>query len=311
MKRLNHRLLLILIAIVAAGSLPLSAQRVRATVKDELPAFSRIVLGGEFSLDIRYGKQYRARMAVEELFGDYVQFSVADSTLTVTMDERKVPGEVRKLFKGKDSRSPEFRIEVTMPETLRELALDGRAALVAADDLVFDGSSISVKLSDNARVASVAFKADRIRLSLDRMADATLSVVCDSLSVDQAGASNLDLTHRTAASAFAVSGSASLLVRGETGLLKLDAKGFSKSILNGKAPVVRYRIGTSSQVNAVSLDNARAFAEVAGLNSSLTTAATDELTVDLGTGATVYFLNDPTLHVLYLKNASLIPYDRK
>ena len=100
-------------------------------------------------------------------------------------------------------------------------------------------------------------------------------------------------------------------MRGETGLLKLDAKGFSKSILNGKAPVARYRIGTSSQVNAVSLENARAFAEVAGLNSSLTTAATDELTVDLGTGASVYFLNDPTLHVLYLKNASLIPYDRK
>ena len=311
MKRLNYRLLLVLIAIAAAGSLPLSAQRVRATVKDELPAFSRIVLGGEFSLDIRYGKQYRARMAVEELVGDYVQFSVADSTLTVTMDERKVPGEVRKLFKGKDSRSPEFRIEVTMPETLRELALDGRAVLVAADDLVFDDSCVSVKLSDNARIASVAFKADRIRLSLDRKADATLSVDCDSLSVDQAGASNLDLTHRTAASAFAVSGNATLLVRGETGLLKLDAKGFSKSILNGKAPVARYRIGTSSQVNAVSLDNARAFAEVAGLNSSLTTAATDELTVDLGTGASVYFLNDPTLHVLYLKNASLIPYDRK
>ena len=311
MKRLNHRLLLVLIAIAASGSLPLSAQRVRATVKDELPAFSRIVLGGEFSLDIRYGKQYRARMAVEELFGDYVQFSVADSTLTVTMDERKVPGEVRKLFKGKDSRSPEFRIEVTMPETLRELALDGRAALVAADDLVFDDSCVSVKLSDNARIASVAFKSDRIRLSLDRKADATLSVACDSLSVTLAGGANLDLTHRTAASAFAVSGSASLLVRGETGLLKLDAKGFSKSILNGKAPVVRYRIGTSSQVNAVSLDNARAFAEVAGLNSSLTTAATDELTVDLGTGATVYFLNDPALRVLYLKNASLIPYDRK
>lgn len=311
MKRLNHRLLLVLIAIAASGSLPLFAQRVRASVQDELPAFSRIVLGGEFSLDVRYGKQYRARMAVEELFGDYVQFAVADSTLTVSIDERKVPGEVRKLFKGKDSRSPEFRIEVTMPETLRELALDGHAVLNSVEDLVYDGSSLSVRLSDNARIASVAFSADRIRLSLDRKADATLSVACDSLFVEQAGASNLDVTHRSAASTFAVGGSATLLVKGETGLLKLDAKGFSKSILNGKAPVARFQIGTSSQVNAVSLENARAFAEVAGLNSSLTTAATDELTVDLGTGATVYFLNDPTIRVLYLKNASLIPYDRK
>ena len=311
MKQLNHRLLYIFIAIFALSSLPLSAQRVRSTVKDELPAFSRIVLGGEFSLEIHYGKQYRARMAVEELFSDYVQFFVVDSTLTVTMDERKVPGEVRKLFKGKDSRNPEFRVQVVMPETLRELSLGGRAVLTAVDDLVFDESSVSVRLSDNARTAPVAVKADRIRLDLDRKADATLSVRCDSLSVALAGGANLDLTQRSAASAMDVSGSATLLVKGETGLLKLDAKGFSKSILNGKAPVARYRIGISSQVNAVSLENARAFAEVSGLNSSLTTAATDELTVDLSTGAAVYFLNDPTLHVLYLKNASLIPYDRK
>ena len=311
MKRLNCRLLSVFIGIFALCSLPLSAQRVRSTVKDELPAFSRIVLGGDFSLDIRYGKQYRARMAVEELFGDYVQFSVADSTLTVTMDERKVPGEVRKLFKGKDSRSPEFRVEVTMPETLRELQLEGRASLVSANDLVFDASSVAIRLSDNARIASLSLKADRVQLGLDRKADATLSVACDSLFVDQTGGSNLDLTQRTAASVYAVSGNATLVVRGETGLLKLDAKGFSKSILNGKAPVARYVAGAATQVNAVSLENARSFVEASGIGATLTVAATDELTVDLSSSASVYFLNDPTLRVLYLKNASLIPYDRK
>ena len=311
MKRLNHRLVYIFIAIFALNALPLSAQRTLHRVQDELPAFSRIVLGGEFSLDIRYGKQYRARMAVEELFTDYVQFSVVDSTLTVTMDERKVPGEVRKLFRGKDSRKPEFRVEVTMPETLRELQLEGRASLAAADDLVFDASSVTLRLSDNARIASLALGTDRVRLELDRRADATLSVTCDSLSVNQTGGSNLDLTQRTVASSFAVSGNATFVVRGETGLLKLDAKGFSKSILNGKAPVARFVVGTSSQVNAVSLENARAFVEAAGIGASLTVAATDELTVDLGTGASVYFLNEPAIRVLYLKNASLIPYDRK
>ena len=311
MKRLNHSFLYLVIGIFALSSLPLSAQRVRSSVQDELPAFSRIVLGGEFSLDIRYGKQYRARMAVEELFSDYVQFNVVDSTLTVTMDERKVPGEVRKLFRGKDSRSPEFRVEVTMPETLRELQLEGRASLASADDLVFDASAVAVRLSDNARIASLSLKADRVQLELDRRADATLSVACDSLFVNQTGGSNLDLTQRTAASVLAVSGNATLVVRGETGLLKLDTKGFSKSILNGKAPVARYVVGAATQVNAVSLENARSFVEASGIGASLTVAATDELTVDLSSNASVFFLNDPTIRVLYLKNASLIPYDRK
>lgn len=290
---------------------PLSGQRVRRSVQDELPAFDRIVLGGDFSLEIRYGKQYHARMAVEELFADYVQFTVEDSTLIVTMDERKVPGEVRKLFRGKDSRKPEFRVEVTMPETLGSLLLEGHAALVGADDLVFDASSVDLSLKDNARIESLALHADRVRLSLDRKADAKLSVRCDSLFVQQTGASNLELTHRTSASSLDVSGASTLLVKGETGLLKLDSRGFAKSILNGSAPVARYQAGASAQINAVSLANERSFAMLSGAGTELTVAAGKELTVDLSSGASVYFLNDPTIRIVFLKNASLIPYDRK
>ena len=91
----------------------------------------------------------------------------------------------------------------------------------------------------------------------------------DSLFVNQTGGSNLDLTQRTAASVLAVSGNATLVVRGETGLLKLDTKGFSKSILNGKAPVARYVVGAATQVNAVSLENARSFVEASGIGASL------------------------------------------
>lgn len=311
MKTLNHRILAIAIGIFALALVPVSAQQVRKTVSDELPAFSKIVLGGDFSLDLRYGKQYRARMGVEELFADYVQFSVIDSTLTVSMDERKVPAEVRKLFRGKDSRTPEFRVEVTMPETLRSLQLDGRASLVSADDLVFDASSVALRVMDNARIASVSFGSGRVELSLDKKADVSLGVTCDSLVVRQGGSSSLDVTHHAVACRYEVGGNASLLVKGETGLLKLDAKGFSKSILNGKAPVVRYRMGASAQVNSVSLESAQGFAELSGLGVVLTTAVTEDLTVDMNGGATLYFLNDPAIHIVYLKNASLIPYDRK
>jgi len=311
MKELTRRILVLIAGILFLAVFPLSGQRVRRSVQDELPAFNRIVLGGDFSLDIRYGKQYLARMAVEELFADYVHFTVEDSTLTVTMDERKVPGEVRKLFRGKDSRKPEFRVEVTMPETLRSLQLEGRASLVGADDLVFDASSVDLCLRDNARVESLALGADRVQLTLDRKAEAKLSVTCDSLFVRQTGASNLELTHRTSASSLEVSGSSTLLVKGETGLLKLDSRGFAKSILNGSAPVARYQAGTSAQINAVSLSNERSFVVLSGAGTELTVAAEKDLTVDLSSGASVYFLNEPTLHVVYLKNASLIPYDRK
>lgn len=305
---MNSKLVVSFILFVSLVCVPLFGQSVRETVHEDLPAFHSIELGGDFALDIEYGKQYRMRLSVEELFADYVMFSALDSTLAVTLDERRVPTEVRRLFRGKEA--PVFRVSVTMPETLRSLELDGRSVLLSADDLVVDPDSFELRVTDNARVASLAFGSGRVALTLDKKADVDMSVTCDSLSVSLAGTADLDLTHHTQVSAFETSGSSTLAVKGETGLLKLNSRGFSKSILNGEAPVVRYKLANSSQVNATLLEAKRAFVEMSGLGS-LTQAASEELAVDLSAGATVYFLNDPAIRVIYLKNASLIPYDRK
>jgi len=310
MKALKYRLLALATLFIALASAPTFGQSVREIPVENLTAFHSIEVGGEFVLDIEYGKQYRMQLSVEELFADYVMHSVMDSTLSVTLDERHVPAEVRRLFRGKDAVQPVFRVNVTMPETLRSVKLSSRAILLSADDLVVDSDSFELQITDNARVSSLAFGSGRVTLLLDKKAEANMSVTCDSLTVRQAGTAALELTHHSQVSSFDVSGSSTLTVKGETGLLKLNSVGFSKSILNGSAPVVRYKLANSSQVNATLLEAERAFVEMSGLGS-LTQAASEELTVDLSGGATVYFLNDPAIHVTYLKNASLIPYDRK
>lgn len=307
---MNNKLVSFVILLGTLVQAPLFGQSVRETDYKDLQAFHSIELGGDFALDIEYGKQYTVRLSVEELFADYVLFSVLDSTLAVTLDERHVPAEVRKIFRGKDASTPVFRIYVTMPESLRSLKLSSRAVLLSADDLVVDSDRFQLLVTDNARVASLAFGSGRVALALDKKADVRMSVTCDSLSVVQAGTANLNLTQHTDVSAFDVSGSSTLEVKGETGLLKIDSRGFAKSVLGGEAPVVRYKLANSSQVNATLLESSRAFVEMSGLGS-LTQAASEELSVDLTGGATVYFLNDPAIHVIYLKNASLIPYDRK
>lgn len=309
MKTLNYKLVALVDFIFTLVVLPLSAQSVRETVHEDLPAFHSIELGGDFALDIEYGKQYRMRLSVEEIYADYVLFSALDSTLAVTLDERRVPMEVRRLFRGKDG-APVFRVSVTMPESLRSLRMNGRSVLLSADDLVVDPDSFSLQVTDNAQVSSLAFGSSRVALALDKKANVRMSVTCDSLSVNQAGTSALVLTHHTRSSSYDIAGSSTLEVKGETELLKLTSRGFAKSILNGKAPVVRYKLTNSSQVNATLLESSRAFVEMSGLGV-LTQAASEELSVDLSGGATVYFLNDPTIRVIYLKSASLIPYDRK
>ncbi|MBQ9659756.1 MAG: DUF2807 domain-containing protein [Bacteroidales bacterium] len=261
-------------------------------------------------MEIRYGKQYSARMGVEELFAEYVQFNVVDSTLTVSMDERRVPMEVKRLFRGKDAATPAFRLTVTMPETLRSLQLDERAELVQADDLVVDPSGIELRVTDNARVSAFQLDTRRVSLNMDKRAGAALTVRCDSLYAQVAGNASLKVEHRSRVSEAEVAGAANLVVSGETQRLLLSAKGNSKSILNGSAPMVRYKLSGAANVNAVNLEAEVARAEQSGL-TNLTQAAARDLYVDLSTGSTLVFLNDPAIHVLSVKNATILPYDRK
>ena len=307
---LGNRILSVFIGILCLGAPALRAQSVRETTRSELPAFSRIELGGEFQAEIRYGKQYQAHLGVETLLADYVRFEVADSTLSVVLDERRVPVEVKRLFRGQDAGSPSFRLVVTMPETLRSLRLTGRAALLAADDLVVDPSGIGIAVTDNARIAAFALRAERVDINLDKRAEASLQAVCDSLQVRLSGSASLQLEQHARTADIGVAGSSALVVSGEVQRLALQARGASKSILNGTAPMARYQLSGTSNVNAVNLESGVARAELSGL-CTLLEAASDDLFADLSSGSTLVFLNDPAIHVLGVKNATLIPYDRR
>ena len=72
MKTLNYKLLGIITLFVGLSASPLFGQSVREIPLENLSAFHSIEVGGEFVLDIQYGKQYRVQLSVEELFADYV-----------------------------------------------------------------------------------------------------------------------------------------------------------------------------------------------------------------------------------------------
>ena len=307
MKSLNNKFLLVISGIVALGLFPLHAQSVRESVQDALPAFNSISLGGDFSMEIRYGKQFSARLNVEELFAEYVRFNVADSTLRVELDERKVPMDVKKRFRSKDG-SATFRVIVTRPEYLRSLRLQDRATLLAADDLVVAASGVDIRVTDNARIAQFAFGSGRVSLEMDRKAEVTMNVSCDSLTVRLGGDASLTLEQHALASVLDVSGTANRLLKGAAKSMVFSAKGSSKSILNGVVPTVSYQISGVSNVNAVALEAERAQVVMSGL-CTLVQSASEELTVDLGMGSTLFFQNRPAFRVVQVKNATMMPYE--
>lgn len=284
------------------------SQSLRDVEKDNLPVFTGITLGGEFTLEIRYGANYSAKLTTEEMLADFVLFGVSNGKLSVTVDERKIPAEVKRLFRGKNS--PTYRLIVTMPEGLRSISLEDKAVLLSAEDRVFSPEGFELSMKESSRLSTLTFATDQLSVKMERKAEATLDVTCDSLAVDMSGSSSLTLTQHTAKAGYNLAFNANLVVNGEAERLSISSKGTSKAILNGTAPEASFNVTNASNVNAVNLEVEQARVVMSGL-CTLTQAATHDLFVNIGSGSTLVFKNEPAIHILNVKSASITPYDKK
>ena len=308
MKRLVYKILTVAIGILALGCSAALAQSLRDIDKQNLSAFNGITLGGDFTLEIRYGAQYSAKVTTEEMLADYVQVSVSSGKLEVTVDERKIPAEVKRLFRGKNA--PTYRLVVTMPEGLRTLSLVDKAVLLSAEDRIVSPDGLDISMKENARIANFKFAADLVSIKMERKAEATLDVTCDSLTVDMSGSTSLTLDQQAGKVGYSLAFNANLVASGEASSLSISSKGTSKAILNGKAPIASFKVTNASNVNAVNLEVEEARVEMSGL-CTLTEAATNDLFVNISSGSNLVFKNEPLIHLLNVKSASITPYDKK
>jgi len=310
MNRLIYRILSAFIGILALAIVPVRGQTVTQLVPEDLPSFDRISLGGDFSLDLRYGKQFRVQVDVEELYADYILLAVEDSSLNVSVDDRRVPGDVRRMFRNKEASQPVFRVSVTMPETLAYLRLTENSSLSSADELVFNPDEFALRTTDNARTASFSVPSRRVSLDMDKKSEAQMRCDSDTLFIRMAGNSNLTLEQHVKTTVVNSMANTSMQLDGETEGLEVHMKGTSKAILNGRAGQVSFEMANSTGVNAISLECREAHAVMNGI-CTLSLSVTDDLYVDLSHGASLYFMNEPNVHVQYIKNSSIMPYDRK
>ena len=310
MNRLIYRILSLFIGIFALALVPVLAQTVTHLEPEDLSPFDRISLGGDFALDLHYGKQYRVQVDMEDLFVDYLMLAVEDSSLTVSVDDRRVPGDIRRMFRNREASQPVFRVSVTMPESLSYLRLADNASLASADDLVFNPDEFALRTTDNARTATFTVRSGRVSLDMDKKSEVMMRSDSDTLFIRMAGNSNLAVEQHTKTTVINSVANTSIQLEGETEGMEVHVKGTSKAILNGLADHVSFEMANSTNVNAISLECREARATMNGI-CTLSLSVTDDLYVDMTHGASLYFLNEPNVHVQYVKSSSLMPYDRK
>lgn len=299
------------IALCASVAMVFAAANASAQVKQynyDLSPFSSIDVSNEFDVTAETGEVYSALVTVDEPLKEYVNVSVKGGVLFIKLDEKNIPSETKKLFKGKGAVVPTYKVHVVTP-TFCALNLADKAKFSLVGQFVTNENFV-LTATDNATVTSFIVNAPSFTANLEKKSNITTNVTTTNLTVNANGSSNLNLTQEAKIAVYKLSGSANVVSHGSVESLDLVSKGSAKAILNGSANICNFTANGSYNINALNLANENTTVTLTG-GGTLTTAATNALKVTLSGGANLIFNGNPQVEVGSIKSSSMTRYGAK
>ncbi len=322
MKNLFSKLLCLAV-LASAFAFPSRAQFVNHLEESTLPVgeFTMVSASGDFEVTLSKGS-YGVRLTTDKNLTPYVQVYVRSNTLYLTYDEKSVPKDIKKLYKGKNASQPVFRAVVSMPQ-LNGIELDDNVILSSAE--AFYGSDIVISLTDKAQIRNLTVQGNSITVNMKKNAQAALTLTADKkMEVTTDDKAILKLAEKAREITLNAKGSSDNALSGEGEILNLNLSekttgnvshrtknavlnvgGSSKLILTGTGEYLEVKGGKNAEVEAVAFPVKTMKAELDG--GKVNVAVEKELNVTLLGGSSLFFTGSPTLIVNKIVKSTLAP----
>ena len=288
-------------ALLAMCSGVLQAQTAQYSV--DLEPFAGIDVSGPFEVSLVRGTQYRALISVLEPYRAYVVCEVHGGILNITLDEKKVPADVKKQFRGKGTPDPFYKAIVYVPDLIRSVTLSGKSVLHDTEDL-FDKARVTFSLEGNASVKSLEVNSVVFCLDMKGKSDGDFRISGRESEVSLAGSSSLTLDAVCDECNWELQGSSKLNATSETKKFNLSAKGNSDTKLSGKADEAFFQMAGTSECNAQNLQVATADVQMSSV-CTLSINALQTLKVNLNGGSTLLFGGEPSIIVDNIRSSTM------
>jgi len=323
--------LLLLVTGIFTLSAVASAQQVATYTtqleEKSLPVgeFATVNVVDDFEVTLTKGS-YGVKVSTDKVLAPYVQVYVRSKTLYISYDEKSVPKDVKKLFKGRNAPKPIFRAIVYLPQ-LNGLQLSNNASVYATDS--FNGSSFRLEMTDKAQLKSLTLECTEASLNLKKNAQATLQVTTQTQTeVNLDNNANLKLSCNASNLALVSNGNADLLMTGdctnaalkllgssdtETSLtvaeqLKLEASGSAALKLSGNMPVPQMELTADKgcKLDATQFSAQNLVANMSG-NARIDIAVEENLNATLVGGSALYYSGTPAITIGKIIKSTLAP----
>ena len=200
MKMLNDKPLKAIIGMIAFAFVLWAcpqralAQSLSSQLSDKEVAvseFNALNVSDDFEVTVSRGA-YGVRLTVDKELAPYVEVYVRSRTLYVSYDEKSVPKDLKKLYKGKGSLTPVFRVVAYTPE-LQAVSLSDNATLSGVDEFLTNDFELTAV--GKSQVKNLSISASTAKVILKKNAIANLTLKTDrGVEVSTDGSSNLKFT---------------------------------------------------------------------------------------------------------------------
>ena len=262
------------------------------------------------------------KLVSDEALLPYILVSVRDSILYIEYDEKAVPRDVKKVYRGKNAPVPVMQAQVSSPFLNGILA--SQNAVISGKGTIFS-DTMDMMLTDKATVKDLKVDAESAILHMGKnsVADFTLSIESQ-LELSLEGSSELKLQYKSRNLLLHQEGNTTAILQGESSTATYGISGFAKNRSTGKGNVLVVEAGgnadvslagemgdltlsleRTSRVDAVELKASRVKVSQNGWNSA-TVHAEDFLSVNLTGGSTLHYSGIPAIQVDKIMKSSFV-----
>lgn len=308
------------IALCIAGSIYASAQTA-------LSEFDTIDVENDFEVTLVKGS-YAIALTVDSALDPYVRAYVKGKTLYIGVDEKAVPKDVKKMYKGKNAPEKILRAVVYAPQ-LNEISLKDNSTMIGTEEFATDRFSLFV--GDKAILKSLNIYSTQATITMKKNASAIIALrssgdvqieagnnsnlqinglECKDLKISTSNSAQITTSGNTHNVAVVSDGSSVTSVTTNTEKVYITASGSSKVNVTGTASLLSVKGSRSCVVNTINLPVNEAECEMN--NGTLNLSVAKKLSVNLSSGGEVYFSGQPEIILKdKIVKSTLAPYQSK
>ena len=289
--------------------------------------FNGINVSNDFEVTLARGA-YSVRLTVDKELAPYVEIYVKAKTLYISLDEKSVPKEIKKLYKGRNGLVPIYRVTAYTPE-LQSITLSDNSTFIGVEE--FTSPQFEVTATGKSQVKNLMVSATSGKINLKKNAVATISMrTVRGVEVSTENSSNLKLTFTGEELALNSEGSSVLIAEGgpctsmnlftagssevsvtsDSEKVNLTTEGSSSVVLTGNAKELTVKGSRSSSVDAFSMPVETVDANLSN-SSRVTVNVSKEVRANLVGGSALIYSGTPEFKIEKIVKSTLAPYGTK